>query len=91
VPAKPEERLILKWIWQHPGGSHADLGSFYGGGELSLVIGHLIYYRFGYFRPMLTGPIQSDLLLARDKTSGRMCYTLRPEALAAFSALGIFN
>jgi hypothetical protein len=60
VPAKPEERLILKWIWQHPGGSHADLGGFYGGGELSLVIGHLIYYRFGYFRPMLTGLIQSD-------------------------------
>jgi hypothetical protein len=91
VPAKPEEVLILRWILQHPGTSHAELGNVYRNGDLSLVIGHLIYDRFGYFRPMLTGPIQSDLLLARDKTSGRMCYTLRPEALMAFSALGIMG
>ena len=91
VPAKPEEILVLRWISQHPGGSHANLGKVYGGGELSLVIGHLIYYRFGYFRPMLASPIQSDLLLQRDKTSGRMCYTLRPEALIAFGNLGILS
>jgi len=91
VPAKPEEILILGWISQHPGTSHAELGTVYRNGDLSLVIGHLIYYRFGYFRPFLTGPIQSDLLLARDKSSGRMCYTLRPEALTAFTALGILS
>jgi hypothetical protein len=91
VPAKPEERLILSWISQHPGTSHAEIGTVHKSGDLSLVIGHLIYYRFGYFRPMLTGSIQSDLLLERDRSSGRVCYTLRPEALAAFSALGILS
>ncbi len=91
VPAKPEELLILRWISQHPGTSHAELGTVYRNRDLSLVIGHLIYYRFGYFRPMLTGPIQSDLLLVRDKSSGRMCYTLRPEALTAFNALGMLS
>jgi hypothetical protein len=40
---------------------------------------------------MLTGPIQSDLLLLRDNSSGRMCYTLRPQALAAFSTLGMLS
>jgi hypothetical protein len=91
VSAKPEERLILRWISEHPGGSHADLAIAYGNGDLSLVIGHLVYYRFGYFRPLLASPIQSDLLLKRDKTSGRMCYTIRSEALEAFTALGILG
>jgi hypothetical protein len=91
VPAKPEELLILRWISQHPGTSHAEIGKVYRSGDLSLVIGHLIYYRFGYFRPMLVNPIQSDLLLQRDKTSGKVCYTLRPEAIVAFNTLGILN
>jgi hypothetical protein len=38
---------------------------------------------------MLSSPIQSDLLLERDRTSGKVRYTLRPEALKAFGALGI--
>ena len=66
VPAKPEEVLILRWISEHPGASHAEIGVVYGRRDLSLVIGHLIYYRFGYFRTMLFSPIQSDLLLERD-------------------------
>jgi hypothetical protein len=91
VPAKPEERLILNWISRHPGTSQAEIGTVYKNGDLSLVIGHLIYYRFGYFRPMLSGPTQSDLLLDRDRSSGRVCYTLRPEARAAFSALNLLG
>ena len=91
VAAKPEELLILRSISEHPGTSHAEIGTVYKNRDLSLVIGHLIHYRFGYFRPLLTGAIQSDLLLERDKTSGKMCYTLRPEALMAFTALGILS
>lgn len=91
VPPKPEEYLILRWISQHPGGSHAELAVAYGKRDLSLVIGHLVYYRFGYFKPFLTNPIQSDLLLERDNTSGKMCYSLRSEASQAYSNLGIFE
>jgi uncharacterized protein (DUF4415 family) len=91
VPAKPEELLILRWIAQHPGTSYATILNAYGKNDLSLVIGHLIYYRFGYFRPLLNGPIQSDLLLDRDNSSGKVCYTLRPEALEALSTVGILG
>jgi hypothetical protein len=91
VPAKPEELLILRWIAQHPGTSYAAILKVYGKNDLSLVIGHLIYYRFGYFRPLLNGPIQSDLLLHRDNASGKVCYTLRPEAVEALSAVGILG
>ena len=59
-------------ISEHPGTSHAEIGTVYKNRDLSLVIGHLIHYRFGYFRPLLTGAIQSDLLLERDKTSGKI-------------------
>jgi hypothetical protein len=91
VPAKPEEHLILKWIFQHPGTSQAEIRSVYAKRDLSLVIGHLIYDRFGYFRPMLSSAIQSDLLLGRDNSSGNVRYTLRPEAVTAFSAIGILS
>lgn len=91
VPAKPEEHLILRWISQNPGTSQAEIGSVYRNRDLSLVIGHLIRYRFGYFRSMLAGPIQSDLLLERDTTSGKVRYTLRPEARIAFNALGMLD
>lgn len=91
VPAKPEEQVILRWISEHPGTSQAEIGGVYKSRDLNLVLGHLIYYRFGYFRPLLSGPVQSDLLLDRDMTSGKVRYTLRPEASTAFSAMGFFS
>jgi hypothetical protein len=91
VPAKPEEILILRGISRHPGISHAELLKVYGRGDLSLVIGHMVYYRFGYFRPMLATSVQSDILLERDSTSGKVCYTLRPDAVEAFAALGVLD
>jgi hypothetical protein len=89
VTPTPEERLILSWIASHPGTSHVQTTAAYGRKDLSLVIGHLVYQRFGYFKPFLNGPIQSDLLLQRDTSTGRVCYTLRPETVAALGALGI--
>jgi hypothetical protein len=88
VPPKPEELLIIRWIWKNPGTSYAEIEKVYTNGDLSLVIGHMVYYRFGYFRSLLASPIQSDLLLERGKIpGGRVCYTLRPEAIDAFTAL----
>jgi hypothetical protein len=91
VPPKPEERLIINRIAQHPGTSYQDLNAVYRKGDLSLVIGHLVYYRFGYFRPMLTGRTQSDILLERDSSKPSVCYRIRPDALAAFDALGLLE
>ena len=51
----------------------------------------LIYYRFGHYRHMLGDGAQSDLLLHRDSTAGSVRYTLRPEAVAAFAAIGLLE
>ncbi len=89
VPAKQEEVLILRWIASHPGTSYVELLKVYGRNDLSLVIGHMAYYRFGYFRPFLKDGPQSDMLLERQGGSAGMRYSLRPEALEAFRSLGI--
>lgn len=81
VPAKPEEITILRWIASHPGTSAAETEKAYGVRDTSLVIGHIIYHRFGYFRPFLQGKTQSDLLLKRTMIDGRMHYSIRPELL----------
>jgi hypothetical protein len=91
VPAKPEEILILRSIAAHPGTSYRELLKIYGRNDLSLVIGHLAYYRFGYFRPFLRGNLQSDLLLEREGSPAGVRYSLRPEALEAFISLGILG
>jgi hypothetical protein len=90
VPAKDEEILILRWIASHSGTSYAELAKAYGRNDLSLVIGHLVYYRLGYFRPFLKSATRSDVLLERQSGPAGVCYWLRPEALEAFRALGIF-
>ena len=91
VPAKPEEVQIIRWIAQHPGTSFREVRAVYGKADLALVIGHLIYHRFGHFRHMLGDGAQSDLLLHRDSTAGSVRYTLRPEAIAAFGAIGLLD
>ena len=88
IPAKPEEVLILRWISANPGTTFSATAQAYGRKDLGLVIGHLVYYRFGYFRRFLTGPIQSDVLLERTKSPEGVRYTLRSEAAVAFGALG---
>ncbi len=91
VPPRAEERTILRAIGLQPGISFAELNKIYTNGDLGLVIGHLTYYRFGYFRPFLTGATQSDLLLERDKTAKSIRYMLRPDASAAFASLSLFD
>ena len=91
VPANREEVLIIRWIAQHPGTSFREVRAIHGKDDLSLVIGHLIYYRFGHYRHMLGDGAQSDLLLHRDSTAGSVRYTLRPEAIAAFGAIGLLE
>ena len=91
VPANREEMLIIRWIAQHPGTSFREVRAIHGKDDLSLVIGHLIYHRFGHFRHLLGDGAQSDLLLQRDSTAGGVRYTLRPEAIAAFGAIGLLE
>jgi hypothetical protein len=89
VPAKPEEVLILRWIALNPGTTFAATAKAYGRNDLALVIGHLVYYRFGYFRPFIESATQSDLLLVRTPSPAGVSYTLRPEAAEALAKVGV--
>ena len=91
VPPKEEEVLVLAWIASHPGTSFTELLDVYGRNDLSLVIGHLVYYRLGYFRAFLKGSLQSDLLLHRLGGPTGVRYVLRPEALEALCSAGVLE
>ncbi len=89
VPPDASERRVLVWLAAHPGASYQDAAKAYGKGDLSLVIGHLVHKRFGYFKQIIAGTPQSDVLIQRDKTGSSVRYTLLPEFDAALRTLGI--
>ena len=88
IPGNPEEVVILRWIAANPGTTFNETAKAYGRNDLALVIGHLVYNRFGYFRRFLAGQIQSDVLLARLTSPEGVRYTLRAETAAALAGLG---
>jgi hypothetical protein len=92
VPLYPEEDWILRELVAHPGIRYADLEKAYiarfNKNDLSLTVGHLVYNRFGYFRHLIRGEIQSDLLIQRGNDNG-ITYRLRAEALDAFRTLNL--
>ena len=89
-PPNPDEVRVLRWIAANPGGSYQDAERAHGKGDLALVIGHLVYERFGCFRRfMVSGDDQSSVLIEKDRTGGRVRYTLKPEAHAVFCAIGL--
>ena len=93
VPFKaPEEGWIVRTIAAQPGICYAELAEAYvaqfGKDDVSLTIGHLVYFRFGYFRHLIRSATQSDVLIAREHAGG-VTYRFRPEALAAFRALNL--
>lgn len=91
-PPDDDENPLIFAIAFHPGISHAELTEVRGKRGVSLVLGHLVYNRFGSFRHLLaTGSFgkQSDILLERSDADGRVAYALQPEAARAFRELKI--
>lgn len=86
----PGEVEFLRWLAANPGGSFTSAVEARGKGDVGLLIGHLVYDRYGCFRKFLQpGQVQSDVLLQRTRTSGGVCYHLKPEAEAVFRELNI--
>ncbi|MBF9234609.1 hypothetical protein [Microvirga alba] len=86
----PEEEQIIRWMAANPGGSYEDARKAYGKGGLSLVIGHLVYDRYGCFKKfMKPGEDQSSVLISKDRSGGSVRYTLKPEVLAVFKEIGV--
>ena len=85
MPARPEEVVFLRWLAEHPGGLFQDALKAYGKGDLGLVIGHLVYHRYGCFRAfMQEGQDQSSVLLVKDRSAEGVRYRFQPEAEAVF-------
>lgn len=89
-PPNLDEVRVLRWIAANPGGTYQDAERAHGKGDLALIIGHLVYERFGCFRRfMVPGDDQSSVLIQKDRAGGRVRYTLKPEAHAVFSEIGV--
>jgi hypothetical protein len=90
LPANPEEIRFLRWLAAHPGGTYQEAVAAYGKGDVSLLVGHLVYDRYGCFKKFLDGQLrQSDVLVQRDHAGNSVRYTLKSEAKQAFSELGL--
>jgi hypothetical protein len=89
-PPSREEEFILRWVAANPGRTYDEARKAYGKGDLGLVIGHLVYDRYGCFRKfMMPGEDQSSVLILKDRTGDSVRYTLKPEALAVFREIGV--
>lgn len=90
LPPNQDEIEVLRWIATNPGGSYQDAERAHGKGDLALIIGHLVYERFGCFRRfMVPGDDQSSVLIHKDRAEGRVRYTLKPEAQAVFAEIEV--
>jgi hypothetical protein len=86
----PEELLVLRMIYELPGISYKEIMKVYRKRDLSLVIGHLVYDRFGCFKKFVKpDQMQTDALFERETTAAGMTYRLRPEVAAALRDSGI--
>lgn len=89
-PADEDESTILRWIAANPDTSYQEVLAHYGKGDLSLVVGHLVYHRFGCFRQFIPeGEDQSSVLLAKDRAGKSVKYRLQPAAEGVFRDIGL--
>lgn len=84
------EYAFLTWIAEHPGSSYEEAVAQRGKGDVGLLIGHLIYDRFGCFRRFVDeGADLSSLLLIKDRSGPSVRYTLRKEAREGLIRAGV--
>jgi len=84
-----DEKKLTRLIAAHPGISYAELVASYGKRDVSLVLGHFVYERYGCFKPWIVDAKRmSDILFERDETGPSVRYRLTAEAEAAFEHLG---
>lgn len=88
----PKEAWVIRELTANPGIRFTNLELLYvarfSKNDLSLVVGHLVYNRFGYLRHLIQSKTHSDLLIERGSDGG-VTYRLRAEAVDAFRALNL--
>lgn len=80
-PPNEEELQFLQWIAANPGGTFQQALKVRGKGDVGLLIGHLVYDRFGCFRRfVIDGQDLSSILLIKERSGPSVSYSLKPEA-----------
>lgn len=88
--ANSDEVRVLQWWSENPGGAFKDAEQFYGKGDLALVVGHLVYDRYGCFRKFMNRAAdKSSVILLKDRSGPSVRYTLKPEADFVFRKIGV--
>ena len=89
VPPDDKERRLLVWLAGHPGATYQEAAKAYGKGDLSLVIGNLMFKRFGYFKLLIAGATGTSPV-ATKWVPGCLRHHLHSSPVtAALQALGI--
>ncbi|KQY75352.1 hypothetical protein [Brevundimonas sp. Root1423] len=89
-PPNEEELQFLRWIAENPGGTYQDALKVRGKGDVGLLIGHLVYDRFGCFRRFVVdGQDLSSILLSKERSGPSVSYSLKAEAREGLQRAGI--
>ena len=86
--ANSEEIRFLRWVAANPGGTYQEAVEAYGKGDVGLLVGHLVYDRYGCFKKFLDPKEdQSSVLLHKDRSGNSVRYRLKAEAEQVFREL----
>lgn len=89
APESEAESKVTRILAESPGISHAGASKVYGNGHLNLVMGHMVHDRLGFFRHLLEGNKQSDILIERTQSTKGVTYRLKPEFEAVMRERGV--
>lgn len=90
IPAKDYEIALIRTIQQNADAPFPKIKEAYGRRDTSLVVGHLVYDRFGFFRQFLDlEKDQSSILVIKGRSGPHVTWRLKDEALAVFKDLRI--
>lgn len=90
LPANEVEIELLRWIAANPGATYQDAVTMRGKGDVGLIIGHLVYERFGCFRRFVKPKSDlSSLLINKDRSGPSVRYSLNAEALEGLTRASV--
>ncbi|KRA28540.1 MULTISPECIES: hypothetical protein [unclassified Brevundimonas] len=89
-PPNEEELQFLQWVAVNPGGTYQEALKVRGKGDVGLLIGHLVYDRFGCFRRfVIDGQDLSSILLVKERSGPSVSYRLKAEAREGLQRAGV--
>jgi hypothetical protein len=90
IPAKDYEIALIRTIHANADAPFPEIEKAYGRKDTALVVGHLVYDRFGFFRQFLDlEKDQSSILVMKGRSGSHVTWRLKDETVAVFEDLRI--